>query len=68
MREAAVRGLAKVSEKGNKHVVLAMACLIEEEESVTVKKAAVRKTHDAIKTKNHMFAWPCRMGTLFAFT
>ena len=42
VREAAVRGLVKVSERGNEAVVMAMASLIEEETAVTVKKAAVR--------------------------
>lgn len=42
VREAAVRGLVKVSERGNEAVVIAMAYLIEEETAVTVKKAAVR--------------------------
>lgn len=36
-----MKGLVKVSEKGNRQIVLAMACLIEEETAVTVKKAAV---------------------------
>jgi hypothetical protein len=44
VREAAVRGLVKVSERGNEAVVMAMASLIEEETAVTVKKAAVRET------------------------
>jgi hypothetical protein len=44
VREAAVRGLVKVSERGNEAVVMAMTSLIEEETAVTVKKAAVRET------------------------
>lgn len=42
VREAAVKGLAAISEKGNRNAVLAMANLIEEEKAITVRSAALQ--------------------------
>lgn len=42
VRKAAVKGLAAISEKGNRNVVLAMADLIEEEKAITVRTAALQ--------------------------
>jgi HEAT repeat protein len=42
VRQAAVKGLASISEKGNRNVVLAMASLIEEEKAITVRTAALQ--------------------------
>ena len=42
VREAAVKGLATISEKGNRNLVLAMANLIEEETAITVRTAALQ--------------------------
>jgi len=42
VREAAVKALASISEKGNRNVVLAMASLIEEDKTITVRSAALR--------------------------
>lgn len=43
VREAAVKGLGHISEKGNcRNVVLAMASLIEEETAITVRTAALQ--------------------------
>ena len=42
VREAAVKGLAAISEKGNRNAVLAMANLIEEEKAITVRTAALQ--------------------------
>mmetsp|Transcript_7013 Transcript_7013/g.24473 ORF Transcript_7013/g.24473 Transcript_7013/m.24473 type:complete len:368 (-) Transcript_7013:957-2060(-) len=42
VREAAVKGLAMISEKGNRNVVLAMAELVEEERAITVRSAALQ--------------------------
>ena len=42
VREAAVKGLGTISEKGNRNVVLAMATLIEEEKTITVRTAALQ--------------------------
>ena len=42
VREAAVKGLGSIAEKGNRNVVLAMATLIEEEKTITVRTAALQ--------------------------
>lgn len=42
VREAAVKGLAAISDKGNRNAVLAMASLIEEEKAITVRTAALQ--------------------------